>query len=105
MPPAMDSDSDITVASTSSVPPAPLTVLETAPALLSACTVGRMRPTSLNTARNLCAKAWLSKHPNGTTHEYAAYWNYIKDTPLGAEWKAAETAAKTAKTKAAAGGL
>ncbi|KIY49150.1 hypothetical protein FISHEDRAFT_58454 [Fistulina hepatica ATCC 64428] len=62
-------------------------------------------PDYSNTARNLCVKAWSSKNLNGTTHKYVAYCNSIKDTPLGAEWKAAETAKKGAKTKAAAGGL
>ncbi|KAJ7036726.1 hypothetical protein C8F04DRAFT_1181076 [Mycena alexandri] len=58
----------------------------------------KMTPTAgSNTARNLCAKAWCTKHPGGLTSQYKMYWDSIKNTDEGKIWAERSAAAIQAK--------
>ncbi|KAJ7041113.1 hypothetical protein C8F04DRAFT_1391239 [Mycena alexandri] len=62
----------------------------------------KMTPTAgSNTARNLCAKAWCTKHPGGLTSQYKMYWDSIKNTDEGKIWAERSAAAIQAKKDAA----
>ncbi|KAK7021951.1 hypothetical protein VNI00_017130 [Paramarasmius palmivorus] len=59
-----------------------------------------LRITNSSQAKNLCAQEYKDKYPDAKQGVFDTYWNKIRNTPEGQNYKEREEAARQAKSKA-----